>query len=325
LILITGATGFLGYNLCEHLTKQGYALRALVRPSSDTSALETLQLNIVRGDITNEAAVGAAMEGCEVVIHAAAHFRFWGEPGPFFKTNVDGTACMVRAALAAKIKKFIHISTIIVVGPQKPGVVITEKTPCRPHSTDFYAQTKFLGESLIQQYCRKGLPAVILRLGALYGPYGHYAFNRLFFEEFLRNWRAQVHQGQHIIFPCYVESAAKGIEAALKRGQIGETYNICDESITHWEANRIVSQLAGRSSWRINVPAWVILSLVQILEAISRFTRREPYYPQNLKPYVFNDWTVDSSKAKQALEFRQIPFTEGAQHTLEWYRSIGYL
>ena len=327
MILVTGATGFLGRNLCEHLARQGYAFRVLARSGSDTSFLQTFNnIDIVRGDVVDFESVQAAVRGCEQVIHAAAHFRLWGPPAPFLQTNVDGTRHVLEAALAAGVKRFIHVSTIIVVGPQKPGAVITEDTPCQPYFTDNYAQTKFLGERLVLNYVNnKGLPGVILRLGALYGPHGHYAFNRLFFEEFLRNWRVQVHGGRHIIFPCYVGNAARVIESALTQGQVGQIYNVSDRSITHKEANQTVSRLAGRSSWRINVPARLMIEFANILEDIAFFTHREPFYPKNLEPYVFDDWQVDSSKAERELGFTPTPFSEGVEQTLAWYRSLGYI
>lgn len=325
MILITGATGFLGRNLCEHLASGGYALRALARPNSDTAFLETLGVEIARGDVLDSGSVQTAAGGCDYVVHAAAHFRLWGPARPFTQTNIEGAQHVLEAALRAGVKKFIHISTIIVVGPQEPGVVITERTPCRPYPSDNYAKTKLVGERLALNYVKKGLPVVILRLGALYGPHGHYAFNRLFFEEFLRNWRVQVHQGRHIIFPCYVGDAAQAIEAALHLGRPGHIYNIANQCIAHREANQIVSALAGRSSWRINFPGWLMVEFSRLLEFIALFTGREPFYPQNLKPYVFNDWQVDISKAQRELGFAPSTFEEGARQTLEWYRSIGYV
>ncbi len=326
MILITGATGFLGRNLCEHLVCQGYSLRALARPTSETSFLKDLGIEVVIGDVADFDSVNAAMTGCDQVVHAAAHFRLWGPPEPFIRTNIEGTRHVLEAALAHNVKRVVHISTIIVVGPQRPGVVITEETPRQPYPTDNYAKTKSIGEQMALSYVeRQGLPVVVLRLGALYGPYGHYAFNRLFFEEFLRNWRVQVHRGRHIIFPCYVGDAAQAIEAALKRGRAGEIYNVSNKSISHRVANRIVSCLANRSSWRINVPGWLMIQFASFLEFIAFFTKREPYYPKNLEPYVFCDWLVDSSKAKRELGFTSSSFAQGAQRTLEWYRSIGYV
>jgi nucleoside-diphosphate-sugar epimerase len=69
----------------------------------------------------------------------------------------------------------------------------------------------------------------------------------------------------------------------------------------------------------------MMVQFAEILEDIAFFTNREPYYPRNLKPYVFNDWLVDSSKAEEGLEFTSSTFEEGAQRTLDWYRSIGYV
>jgi nucleoside-diphosphate-sugar epimerase len=311
--------------LCEYLASQGHRLRALARPSSNTSFLEAMGVEIARGDVTDAASVRAAMLGCRYVVHAAAHFRLWGPPDPFVKTNVEGSGNVLAAALATGVEKYVHISTIIVVGPQQPGVIITEETSCLPYPTDHYAKTKLRGERLVQDYVKKGLPVVTLRLGALYGPHGHYAFNRLFFEEFLHNWRVQVHQGRHFIFPCYVGDAAQAIEAALKRGRIGQIYNISNQSISHKEANFIVSCLAGRSSWRVNFPGWMMIEFSKFLELLACFTGHEPFYPKNLEPYVFNDWIVDFSKAQRELGFVPSTFTEGAQRTLDWYRSIGYV
>jgi len=325
LILITGATGFLGRNVCSYLTAQGYHLRVLVRPTSDVSFLETLNnVEIVAGDVEDAQSVQAAIQGCNYVVHAAAYFRLWGPPEPFIKTNVQGTRNVLKAAHSAQVKRFIHISTIIVVGPQKAGDIITEQTPRNPYPSDNYAKTKSKGECLALSYQNKGLPVIILRLGALYGPYGHYGFNRLFFEEFLHNWRVEVQGGQHFIFPCFVKDAAKAIENSLTKGRVGEIYNISNPSISHQEANAVISHLAGRSNWRINVPRWLMIQFVRFLELIALFTKQEPFYPINLEPYVFDDWIVDSSKAIRELSFTSTPFCEGAERTLAWYRSIGY-
>jgi nucleoside-diphosphate-sugar epimerase len=325
LILITGATGFLGRNLCSYLAAQGYQLRALVRSTSDASFLEALNnVEIAIGDVEDVQSVQAAMQGCHYVVHAAAYFRLWGPPEPFIKTNIQGTRNVLKAAHSAQVKRFIHISTIIVVGPQKAGDIISEQTPRNPYPSDNYAKTKSTGECLVLSYQDKGLPVIILRLGALYGPHGHYGFNRLFFEEFLHNWRVEVQSGQHFIFPCFVKDAAKAIETSLTQGRVGEIYNICNQSISHREANAIISRLARRSNWRLNVPRWLMLQFVKLLELIALFTKREPFYPINLEPYVFDDWIVDSRKANRELSFISTSFCEGAERTLAWYRSIGY-
>jgi nucleoside-diphosphate-sugar epimerase len=64
--------------------------------------------------------------------------------------------------------------------------------------------------------------------------------------------------------------------------------------------------------------------LARLLEFIALFTRREPFYPLNLAPYVFGDWVVNSDKALRELGFGPTPFEEGARRTLGWYRSIDF-
>ncbi len=222
------------------------------------------------------------------------------------------------------MKRFIHVSSIIVVGPQPPGAIITESTPYAPYRGDNYARTKMGSEQLAISYAEIGLPVIVLRLGALYGPWGHYALNRLVFEEFLRGWRVQVHQGRHVIFPCFVGDATRAVDAALAHGRTGEVYNICGESITQRDANETVSRLTGKSSWRINVPGNLMINLARLLEFIALFTKREPIYPLALVPYVFEDWHVCSDKARRDLGVEPVSFEEGARLTLEWYRSIGF-
>jgi nucleoside-diphosphate-sugar epimerase len=68
-----------------------------------------------------------------------------------------------------------------------------------------------------------------------------------------------------------------------------------------------------------------MINFAQFLEYIALFTRREPFYPLNLIPYVFEDWHVCSDKAKRELGFDPGSFEEGARRTLAWYRSIGYI
>ena len=325
MILVTGATGFLGRNLCEYLAQQGYPLRALARSSRDVEFLHKLGVEIAAGDVTDQASVVKAVQGCRQIIHTAAHFRLWGAPKDFAVVNRRGTLNLLTAAQQANIQRFIHISTIIVARPQASNQIIIETSPYNPYPTDYYARTKVSGEKLALSFAQKGLPLIVLRLGALYGPWGHYAFNRIFFEDFLyHGLRIQVHNGRHITFPCYVGDAVKAIEAALTLGQAGQIYNVSGESISHQEINRIVSRLAGKSTWRINIPAPLMINFARFLECLSVITQKEPYYPANLVPYVFEDWWVDSSKAHRELKFAPCSFKVGAQQTLAWYKAIGH-
>jgi dihydroflavonol-4-reductase len=320
MILVTGATGFLGHNLIPLLVEHGRRVRALVRPTSDVTLLRECGVELAPGDVGNPDSVNAAMKGCEAVIHAAGKFRFWGEPGEFARANVEGTRHVLEAALRAGVGRFVHISTIAVIGHPPPGVLITEDTS--PNPADDYERSKLAGERLALDYYARGLPVVVLRPGAFYGPWGRYAFNRLFFEDPLKGLPVRVHHGRRVTFPVFVPDLSRMIQSALTHGRAGQVYNVCGPCLTHDEINRIVGRLAGVRVW-IDAPGWGMILLARMWTALARLTRREPYYPINLASYVFNDWNVSSDKARAELGFQPTPFKAGARATLDWYWSQG--
>jgi dihydroflavonol-4-reductase len=325
MIFVTGATGFFGHHLIPALAQTGCRVRAFVRPTSDTSFLKSYDnVEFAVGDVQDRDSVMAAMQGCEYVIHAGALFRFWGEREAFERVNVQGTAHMLEAAMRHNIQRFVYISTVVVVGAPQNGRVIDEMHPCQP--IDAYQRSKFDAENMVRMFNRSTkLPAIILRPGAFYGPWSHYAWNRLFFEDPLRGLRIQIHNGQRITFPVFVPDAARAAIAALSKGKLGETYNVCGDPLTHKEANGTISKLAGISSFRLNCPAPLMLWMANRLTDMAARTRREPYYPINLAKYVFYDWQVSSEKARAELDFTPTPFEEGAKQTVEWYRQIGWV
>jgi dihydroflavonol-4-reductase len=321
MILVTGATGFLGHNLVPLLIGRGHRVRALVRPASDPSFLRECGVELALGDTRDAESVNAAVAGCDAVIHAAGKFRFWGRHDEFVSVNVEGTRNVLEAATSAGVQRFVHISTLAVIGRPEPGMLITEETLCRP--VDDYQRSKLEGEILARAcYTERGLPAIVLRPGAFYGPWGRYAFNRLFFEDPLKGLPLRVHHGRHVTFPIFVPDLCGVIESALTNGRPGEIYNVCGPCLTHNEVNAVVGRLAGVRRW-IEAPGWGMIALAKVWTALARLTRTEPYYPANMAPYVFCDWNVSSGKARADLKLCPTPFEDGARQTLEWYWAQG--
>lgn len=321
-VFLTGGTGHLGRNLLPMLVDSGYKVRVLTRHPDEHPWLRLDGVEIVTGNVENEALIQSAVQGCQYVIHAAGKFRFWGKREQFEQTNVFGAKNVMAAALAAGVEKFVHISTVVVVGNPLPGRIVDETHPTNP--LDPYQRSKLEGErAALQAHRDSGLPVVILRPGAFYGPHSRYAFNRLFIEDPLKGLRLQVNGGRFITFPVYIGDVAASILNALVRGTPGEVYNICGETLHHHEADAIVSEEAGISPFRLNVPSWSMIALARLWTTLSEYTRMEPYYPLNLRSYVFNNWRVSSDKACRELGFKPITFREGVRHTLNWYREIG--
>ncbi|MAU11283.1 MAG: hypothetical protein CL607_15790 [Anaerolineaceae bacterium] len=319
-IFVTGGTGFLGKSLVPLLSSLGYTLRVLTRQPQQNTWLNAFpNVQVIYGDLTEATHVQSAMAGCRYVIHAAGLFSMWDQAGDFDAHNVLATQHVVDAALANEVERLVYVSTIAVMGNPPPGTTITEQTP--PAPADAYQRSKLAAEHVVHRAAESGFHTSIARAGAYYGPYGDYAFNRLFFRDPMRGIIMQMDGGHYVIFPAYIDDVARGILATLLKGRAGEIYNICGEPIAHREAFDIICRQAKLYWPRLNVPSWLGISMSRLLTVLAYVTGHEPFWPLNLRSYVFNDWNVSSEKARRELGFSTIPFEEGACKTLHWYQS----
>jgi dihydroflavonol-4-reductase len=320
LIFVTGGTGFFGKHLVPQLLENGFRVRLMVRKTSDLSWIQKDKVELFYGDLTSPERIQEGVLGCHYVVHAAGHFKFWGPEELFWQINALGTLAVAKAAIFAGVQRLIHISAVAVTGGRRPGQVMDETVACHPR--DPYQRSKYAAEKLIlEMVAQDGLPAVILRPGAYYGPYGRYGFNRLFIEEPLRGLRIQVEGGRRITFPVFVPDVAEAVCRSFTGASLGEIYNICDQPVSHAQVNHIVSEISGIEPKRWNVPRRLILTLARLLEISSKITHQEPFYPLNLRYYVFYDWIVNSEKARTALNFTPTSLQEGLRQTVAWYRS----
>ncbi len=321
MIFVTGGTGFLGRHLVPALCRAGYPIRILTRhPQSNDWLKRYPHVEIIEGDLQDKDVLQKAAGGCQYVIHAGGMFRFWGDEQAFMTTNARGTENVLEAARKAQVERFIHVSTIAVIGEPDPSRIVDETHPAHP--ADAYQRSKWQAEQAAMRYHQEfGLPVVVLRPGAYYGPLGHYAFNRLFFKDPMRGIIMQINHGRYIIFPAYISDVVQGVLKGLERGQAGEVYNICGDWITHREAFDIICQQANLHWPRLPIPGWLGINTARFLEAVSVLTRTEPFWPLNLRSYVYNSWRVSSDKARRELGFVPTDFHEGARRTIEWYRA----
>lgn len=321
MIFLTGGTGFLGRHLVPALCRAGFPIRVLTRRPEQNPWLKRYPLvEIIPGDLLDTETIHKGIQGCQYVIHAGGKFRFWGDEQTFQATNALGTENVLKAALDAKVERLVHVSTVAVIGQPDPNGVMDETYPVRP--ADAYQRSKWQAEQRVMHYHREqGLPVVVTRPGAYYGPLGQYAFNRLFFRDPMRGIIMQINWGRYIIFPAYIGDVAQGVLLALDKGQVGEVYNLCGDWISHREAFDIICQEAHLWWPRLPVPGWLGITTARVLEAFSAITRTEPFWPLNLRSYVYNNWRVSSEKARRELGFQPIDFREGARRTIAWYQA----
>ena len=178
-VLVTGAGGFIGSHLVEHLVEKGARVRAFVRYTSrgDVALLRALpdeafdKIEIVRGDLRDASALQRAMDECEYVFHLGALIAIpysYVHPREVIETNVIGTLNVLEAARLTKPKRIIHTSTSEVYGTAK-FVPISESHPLQGQSP--YSASKIGADKIAESYYRAfDTPVVTVRPFNTYGP-----------------------------------------------------------------------------------------------------------------------------------------------------------
>lgn len=166
--LVTGATGRIGRVLVERLVGEGESVRALVRPTSDTAALDALGVDLVEAPLTDAEALARAADGCDVVYHLAVSRDAQAPPTRnAHYVNADGTDALARAAATAGVGRFVFASTLGVYGLVTDGVV-DEERPARPNTA--YRRSKLDGEVALRRIeTEADLPVTIARISKVVG------------------------------------------------------------------------------------------------------------------------------------------------------------
>ena len=169
-VLVTGATGFIGCHLIERLTHEEGRIRALVLPEEDASALEPLGIEIVRGDVRDYQTVKRAAANCQLIFHLAAKTEASRPPrNALEEVNIQGTANVARAALHVGAGRLVFCSSGALYGRAIKNRSINEDTIPTPDSA--YGKSKLLAERiLLSHHQRDGLPVVVARTSAVFGP-----------------------------------------------------------------------------------------------------------------------------------------------------------
>ena len=172
MILVTGASGFLGSELVKQLVANNESVRIIVRPSSDISHLASIKdkIEIVEADILDVPSLEMAFDGVEKIYHSAAVIGYDSSfYDAMYKCNIEGTANVVNVALTKGIKKLLHVSSIAAIGG-KPNDLISEDTKWEKNEwTTHYGITKMLAEREVWRAEQEGLEVVMVNPGIILG------------------------------------------------------------------------------------------------------------------------------------------------------------
>lgn len=167
-VLVTGGGGFLGQALVRQLLMRGDAVRFFAR--GDYPALRALQAEGMRGDLADAKAVGAAVAGCDAVLHTAAKVGSWGRYPEFHQTNVLGTQNVIAACREQRVPRLVFTSTPSVAHSGGDVEGIDESHGYAETFLAHYPRTKAMAERLVLAANGPGLATVALRPHLIWGP-----------------------------------------------------------------------------------------------------------------------------------------------------------
>lgn len=323
-ILVTGATGLAGANICRLLRERGDEVRALARASADTSPLTALGVEIATGDITDAKDVRRAAAGCEAAIHSAALLGGASQNlADFEAVNARGTKHLLDAAEAEGLGRVVAVSTSTFFDTF--GSVEREDAPLlKETSSDPYTVTKMAAFKDVMARAARGMDVVSAHPGAIFGPspvvsnaLGITSFNRVL----LSALRKRIER--YLRFPVswvYAEDVARGCILALDKGVAGERYMLDgqpDDVVSIAEACNRICELAGLEHRVLDVapsddPEVVAVfgpTLLAIAEKAARgTTERTP---------------LQETKTWKRLGYDPISLDAGLRRTSAWLKEIG--
>jgi nucleoside-diphosphate-sugar epimerase len=323
-VLVTGAAGLLGSHVAELALERGEAVRVLARPGEDVSWLVKAGAEVCQGDMTDRASLHAAVRDVDRVLHCAARMGPWGPEADYELVNVRGPKILLEAAMAAGVRRFVHVSSIDVHG-LAVGDGADETAPYGSER-DPSCRSKIAGERVLQQLIQdRGAPVTIVRPGLIYGPRDTNSFGR---------FAALVEQGKMLIIGSgnnhlpliYVTDVAHGILLASEADQaIGRVYLLVnDEPVTQRDYFNTIARELGVPPPSRHIPYRLALALGATAEMVGHLTRRKqppPLMRFGLKQMAGENRFV-ISKARCELGFSpQVNLVEGVCRGIAWYRT----
>jgi nucleoside-diphosphate-sugar epimerase len=317
-----GSTGFVGSHVTRKLVEHGDEVRVYMRKSSNTVAIDDLDVERCYGDLRDENALRSAMADRDVVFYCVVDTRFYlRDPSPLFETNVESLRRVLDIAVDdAQLDRFVFCSTIGTIAIAENGESATEDMPFNwPDKGGAYIDSRRQAEDMVLKYARdRGLPAVAMCVSNPYGPL---------------DW--QPHQGLMVKMaafgkmPVYVkdvstevvgiEDVAEAFLLAAERGRIGERYIISESFMPMRQMFETAASAVGAKPPRFGVPLAMLYAVGWIMGVASRVLRRDLSMNLTGVRLLHIMSPADHSKATRELGWAPRPTAESIRRAAQFY------
>lgn len=324
-VLVTGASGFLGSHVSDQLAAAGQELRLLLRPTSSTEFIQGFTYERANGDIRDAAALDAAVQGIDCVVHLAGLTSSLKE-SQYTEVNRRGTERILHAAVEAGVSKFVYVSSLAAQGPSLDGSMPDPQTS-RPQPICAYGRSKLAGE--YAALALKGrMQVVILRPPSVYGPRDR---DFLTFFRLVDRWRVMPYYGDGLNRVSWInvlDCAAAIVAATLNETESGAVYTMADGEPHTWR--ELVEALAtslGKRPLGLYLPP----QLFKVAGAVSGVAgsalgRTLNLTPEKVMQMSQRYWICDNQRINADLGWTpHFNAQDGIAATVKWYRQEGWL
>lgn len=325
-VLLTGADGLLGSNITRELLNQGHEVRVFLLPDTTSPTLEGLPLERRWGNLLDGQSVFSAMEGCEAVIHAAAHTGVWPTRSDLVRrVNVEGSRNVLESAHIQGIQRLVHISSASSFGfgsREQPG---DETHPFRGgrYGLDYIDSKQQAQELALSYVQQKSLPVVVINPTFMFGAYdAKPSAGRMILSVYEGKVPGYTRGGRNF---AHVADVATATVNALHRGRIGECYIAGHQNLSYAEIFGKMSDVLGVRPPRIAMPNWGIKTLGLLGELGGRLSGKEPVLSRATARVAVDGQYYSPAKAIRELGLPQTPIEEAISASFDWHRANGYV
>ncbi len=322
---MTGGTGFVGSHTVAALIRHGHEVRVMARrPEAVARVLGPLGVSAeaVRGDVTDPGTVAAALDGCDAVIHAAAHVGVSTGVGPTDNVNVDGTRNVLTRAIQRGMDPIVYTSSVSIYLPSDLPLITPNSPLVEPLSP--YTASKSAAERLARAFQADGHPVTSIAIGGVYGPHSPHLDSS--FAGVLGAMRSMMLVPPGGIGVIDVRDVAELLARAVRPGEGPRRYLAGGTYVTWSEWVDLLTTAAGTEVARHEVTADEMTALGREIDEQRRqgvavdipLTEEAAIVMTSCPP-------TDDSSALSDLGLTYRPVVETFRDTVEWLRAEGHL
>jgi dihydroflavonol-4-reductase len=315
---VTGSTGFVGMNLIDELTRQGWRVIAFHRPDSNLRFLNRFPVEHALGDVVDSTSIFDGLPNdVDTVFHVAGSSNMWSRHNPEQTlVNVDGTRHVANAALKRGARKMVFCSSWVSYGVH-PERFDESAAQLGGASWVNHFRSKFLAEQEVRAVIAEGLNASIINPSLILGPYDTTGWARFIQLVQLHNLRG-IPPG--IVNFCDAREVAKAHIAAASNGICGQNYLLGGPDTSFLHLVQTIGVVTGHSVPKRTTPYWVLRALGYAQTRLSTLTNKAPTLTPELAYSVSRHMSCDYSRAERELGYGATDLSTMVEASYDWLR-----